>query len=217
MSVTFFVSPPADHRERGRLLGTTWRDDICATWFGYQRFFALHELDDALVRETAERSLDATADWAPGLAEEIAGIAAGSGLELWTVAALNARSEVLARYRPVVPGECSTAAFLPESGPPRTIQTWDWYEQMTDVKLVWQYEPAPGRTVKTLTEFGILGKIGVTDQGLGLHFNLLQHDADGRQDGVPVHVIARRILDEATSLAHAEQLARSARVSAASR
>lgn len=195
-------------------MGTTWRHDIDAAWSGYRRFFAMHDLDEALVREVAERSLTATAAWAPALADEIAGIAVGAGLDLWQVAALNARSEVLARYRPVLSGECSTAAYLPESGAPRTIQTWDWYEQMTDVKLVWQYQPTPGRTVKTLTEFGILGKIGVTDQGLGLHFNLLQHDADGKDDGVPVHVIARRILDEATSVDHAEELARSARVSA---
>lgn len=213
MSVAIYASPSVDDRERGRRLGEAWRADILTTWSGYRRFFAHHDLDDALVRDVAERSLAAVADWAPNLADEIAGIAAGAGLQTWEAAALNARSEILARYRPTLPGECSTSVYLPEVGAARTVQTWDWYEQMTDVKLVWQYEPRPGRTVKTLTEFGLLGKIGVTNQGLGLHFNLLQHDTDGKGDGVPVHVVARRILDEAADLAEAEEIARSARVS----
>ena len=214
MTVTIFTSPPDDNVGRGKTLGRTWRGEIERTWRGYQRFFAAHGLKPAVVREVGERTLDNVAAWAPHLADEIAGVAAGAGLEAWEAAALNARSEVLARYRPVTPGECSTAVYLPDGGPPRTIQTWDWHEQMTDAKLVWQYEPCPGRTVKTLTEFGMLGKIGVTNRGLGLHFNLLQHDTDGKQDGIPVHLVARRILDEADDLAAAEEIARAARVSA---
>lgn len=198
----------------GRDLGSAFASDIAATWGAYERFFAAHDLSPALVRDVALGALDRTAAWAPGLASEIGVVADGAGLERWQVAALNARSEVLARFRAPVPGECSTVVHLPSSGPPVTIQTWDWNQGMSDVKLIWQYSPRPGWTVKTFTEFGVLAKIGVNSAGLGLHFNLLQHDADGKSDGVPVHLVARRILDEAATVAEATEIARSAEVSA---
>lgn len=214
-ALAIFASPPASTpAERGKVLGETWRQRIHATWAAYQRFFAAHELDKRLTRDIGSTTLDLVAGWSPALAEEIGGIAAGAALDPWQVAALNSRSEVLARFRPAIPGECSTAAYLPGGEPPRTIQTWDWNHEMTDVKLIWQYQPCPGKTVKTFTEFGILGKIGVTSTGLGLHFNLLQHAADGQRPGIPVHLVARRILDEADSVAEADEIIRSAPVSA---
>jgi isopenicillin-N N-acyltransferase-like protein len=214
MTVPVHISTEDDGRARGRALGDTWRADIQATWAGYERFFAVHDLDRDVVRTVGEHTLETVAAWAPQLADEIAGIAEGAALEPWQAAALNARSEVLARYRPSTPGECSTAVHLPAGAPPRTIQTWDWHDRMGAVTLVRGYVPRPGRTVKTVTEFGMLAKIGVTSDGVGLHFNLLQHDTDGTGGGVPVHLIARRILDEAGDLDEAEEIARSARVSA---
>ncbi|GAA3141971.1 carcinine hydrolase/isopenicillin-N N-acyltransferase family protein [Nonomuraea salmonea] len=47
-----------------------------------------------------------------------------------------------------------------------------------------------------------------------MHFNILRHESDTADLGVPVHLIARRILDEAASVEEAAGIARSARVSA---
>lgn len=215
MSIAIYASPATTTAtERGRALGEAWRQQIHATWAKYQRFFAAHDLDERVSKEVGQRTLDAVAAWAPALAEEMAGAANGAALEPWQAGALNARSEVLARFRPATGGECSTAAYLPDGEPPRTIQTWDWHHEMPDVKLIWQYQAQPGRTVKTFTEFGILGKVGVTSTGLGLHFNLLQHETDGQSPGIPVHLVARRILDEADSVAEADEIIRSATLSA---
>ncbi|MCD0449140.1 C45 family autoproteolytic acyltransferase/hydrolase [Actinocorallia sp. API 0066] len=178
MTITVFASPPLPPAARGEHFGAALRPEIEATWDAYASLFAAHGLDERLVHDVGVRTLDLVADWAPGLAAEIAGIACGAALDLWRVAALNARSEVLAHVRHPLPGECSTAVHLPGDGPPRTIQTWDWCERMDGVKVVWQYPNDAGRTVKTFTEYGVLGKIGVNSAGLGLHFNLLQHDAD---------------------------------------
>jgi isopenicillin-N N-acyltransferase-like protein len=89
-------------------------------------------------------------------------------------------------------------------------------QSLRDAKLLWRIELASGRTVKTFTELGVLGKIGVNDAGLGVHFNFLQHHDDGLGDGVgvPVHLVARRILDEASTLDEATAIARSAPVTA---
>jgi isopenicillin-N N-acyltransferase-like protein len=186
-------------RERGCALGAGERDEILACWAGYERLFSEHP------RDFAEATLERIDNWAPRLAAEIEGIAAGAGLETWQVAALNARTEILARGR----GECSTFVCLP-----RTIQTWDWHEHLDDVTFVWELEPRPGHTVRTFTEYGIVGKIGINGAGLGLHLNILHHASDGEGVGVPIHVVARRILDEASSVDEAAEIARSADVCA---
>ena len=184
-------SVEADPGGRGRAFGAGSRDGVLRCWAGYERLF---EVWDADVREIAEATLERTRAWAPNLAAEIEGIAAGVGLETWQIAALNARTEILARGR----GECSTVVLLPLDAPPRTLQTWDWHEHLDDVKLVWD----TGH-VRTLTEYGIVGKIGVNSAGLGVHMNILHHASDGGGDGVPVHIVARRILDEAATVAEA--------------
>ena len=202
-------------RPRGTAIGGAWRERITAGWESYERLFAAAGAGSGLQREVAERSLDRTRSWAPALAEEIDGIAAGAGLEPWRVAALNARTEILAAAGAATAGECSTFVLAPPGGgPPRTIQTWDWYEALRDNMLLLTVATGDGRTVHLFTEFGIVGKIGVNDAGLGLHFNILHHRDDGRGAGVPVHVVARRILDEAATVEEATAIARSATVSA---
>jgi isopenicillin-N N-acyltransferase-like protein len=73
---------------------------------------------------------------------------------------------------------------------------------------------ADGVTVKYFTEFGLLGKIGLNGAGVGLHFNILNNRDDGGHVGVPVHAVARRVLEEASTLDEAVALAQSAEVSA---
>jgi isopenicillin-N N-acyltransferase like protein len=194
-------SSEPDPRERGRALGSAEREAILACWAGYERLF------DSEPRDLAEASLDRVGAWAPRLAAEIEGIAAGSGLEVWQVAALNARTEILAGGA----GECSTFVC-----PPRTIQTWDWHEHLTGLTFVWELEPRPGHVVRTFTEYGIVGKIGINSAGLAVHLNILRHASDGEGVGVPIHVVARRILDEAEDVEQAAEIARSADVCASS-
>ncbi|MFT4010139.1 MAG: C45 family autoproteolytic acyltransferase/hydrolase [Nocardioidaceae bacterium] len=214
MTVAVHASAEHDPGARGRAFGHSFADRLVSSWDAYGRVFAEHGVSDGLVRRVGDETLAALENWAPLLAAELRGIAHGSGLEPWQAAALNARSEVLAAADALTPGECSTSVFVPSTGAPLTIQTWDWHHATGDTLLIWQYEPLPGRTVKTFTEFGLLAKIGVSSAGLGVHFNLLQHVSDGGQVGIPVHLLARQILDRATSCDEAEALVRSARVSA---
>jgi isopenicillin-N N-acyltransferase-like protein len=223
MSITVAVTPLADPRRRGELFGSGYRDEIAVTDAAYRALFDSHDICPADVRRIAEESLAALTEWSPRLVDEIEGVAAGSSLPLWRVAALNARSEILATSTEGPSNECSTSVFVSVEGTPRTIQTWDWIATLQHSKAVWRYETddirGGTRTVTTFTEIGVLGKIGLNSGGLGLHFNLLQHDADGTRGaaqtaGVPVHLIARRILDEASTIDEAAAIAASARVSA---
>lgn len=208
------VSTELDPRARGFALGAAWRDGIETTFDGYARLFAAHGLRPDQVREWGDRAVAETRAWAPMLAEEIEGIAEGSGLPAWQVGALNARTEILAAAAVTGEGECSTSVVLRADAVPRTVQTWDWHDTLRSARAAWSLAPAPGRGVCTFTEFGVVGKIGMNNAGLGLHFNVLRHASDSADIGVPVHVVARRILDEADTVAEATRLARSARLSA---
>ena len=211
--------------ERGREIGVALAREIRANVDRYLDFFAVRGLDEATVRTVAESSLAELSAWSPRLAEELLATAEAAGVEPWRLAALNARTEVLAVVGADREGECSTAIYAPPGdAAPQTIQTWDWHASLCPSGLLLELTPEPtaeptaaGRgvgRVRLFTELGMLGKIGVNDAGIGVHFNILHHASDHPRGGVPVHAIARRILDEATSIAEAEAIARSARVSA---
>jgi isopenicillin-N N-acyltransferase-like protein len=215
VTIPTHTSTEIDPHARGGEFGARWRTDIAATFDGYVELFDAHGATPAHVRSYAEEAFRQTEKWAPGLAAEMAGIADGSRMAVWQITAVNARTEILAALDAVGEGECSTAVVLPGGGaPPRTVQTWDWSPHLRDVPVLWAYEPRPGRTVATFTEFGVLGKIGVSSAELGVHFNILRHASDNAEIGVPVHLVARRIMDEATTVDEAAAIARSARTSA---
>jgi isopenicillin-N N-acyltransferase like protein len=215
VTIPTHTSTEIDPQTRGREFGARWPAEIAATFDGYAELFDVKGATTARVRLFAEEALRSCEEWAPALAAEMAGIAEGAGLAAWQVGAVNARTEILAALDAVGEGECSTAVVLPGGGaPPRTVQTWDWHPHLREVPVLWAYEPCAGRTVRTFTEFGVLAKIGVNTAGLGVHFNILRHASDTAEIGVPVHLVARRILDEATTVDEAVALAKSARTSA---
>ncbi|PSJ47405.1 peptidase C45 [Zobellella endophytica] len=214
MHIHTFSTDIQDPEARGRQLGEQWADEIAHTVRLYLDFFPQVGVSLQQARTLGERSLGALEAWSPDLAREVAAMASGAGLPLWQLACLNARTEVLATM-PATEGECSTAVYAPKGmAAPRTIQTWDWHDSLVPHGLMLRLLGRGGLTVKLFTESGMLGKIGVNSAGLGLHFNILHHASDHADAGVPVHAIARRILEEATTVADAVALARSARVSA---
>ena len=216
MIIHTFVSETCQPFERGQQIGDRWAEQIRRTVALYLGFFPRVGVSSEQVRSLGEASLAALDAWCPALAREIEGLASGAGLPLWQLAALNARTEILA-VMPAQPveGECSTAVYAPAgSAAPLSIQTWDWHDSLVPDGLMLQLAAGSGLTVKLFTEFGMLGKIGVNSAGLGMHFNILHHASDNAVAGVPVHAIARRVLEEASSVEDAIELVRSARVSA---
>lgn len=204
----------ADPTARGRALGTAHGPRIRAGIAAYRQLFDAVRVPPELLRPYGEQASEEIHRWAPALHRELAALAGAAGVDLWQLGMLNARTEILATVGATAEGECSTAVWVAERGAPHTIQTWDWHEEFTDTKTLNRYRAARAGEARTFTEAGILGKIGLNSAGLGLHFNILSHAADGARIGVPVHVVARRILDEAATLADAVDIARSADVSA---
>ncbi|MDQ4501546.1 C45 family peptidase [Sinomonas sp. ASV322] len=220
MELREFTTETTDPRERGHALGERWAEQIVRTSRLYLDHFAALGIPGERVRGIAERSHAALRAWYPALAEESDAMADAAGAERWHVAAVGARTEILAAAPPAREGECSTAVYAPPSSArpassgAETIQTWDWHSHLAPEGLLHRLTPAPGRTVKLFTEFGVPAKIGVNSAGLGLHFNILSHTTDDDEGGVPVHAVARRVLDEADTVEEAAAIAASARVSA---
>lgn len=215
MKLHTFVTDSQNPCTRGRQIGERWAQQIRQTVSLYLDFFTQVDIDPQRVRAIGEASLASLQAWSPALAQEVQATALGAGVPLWQLACLNARTEILAVMPAAAEGECSTAVFAPAGlSAPRTIQTWDWHDALVPHGLILQLVAGTGLQVKLFTEFGMLGKIGVNSAGLGLHFNILHHQSDSDSAGVPVHAIARRILEEARCVDEAVALARSARVSA---
>ncbi|WP_199566583.1 C45 family autoproteolytic acyltransferase/hydolase [Streptomyces triticagri] len=203
----------ADAFARGLARGERLREVLPGGIAAYDRLFRLGGIGAAQVREDAAHALDAVDAFRPAARAEIEGIAQGAGTDVLQIAALNARTEILARSSTVPPGECSTLVRrIEEAGAARTfgVQTWDWHVELTPY---WHTLESRGAAhdVAGLTEHGILAKIGVNSAGLALHFNILGHRADG-VGGVPMHVLAAVVLQEAGSVAEALEIVRAAPV-----
>jgi len=209
-----FVSAVAGPAERGREFGAAHAGEVAATIAGYHRLFAAAYGAEVDLDGFGELALERIDGWAGDLGEEIRGIAAGAGIPAVRVAAINARTEIIAQLRLTLP-ECSAVVALRGPGEAAVAaQNWDWYSPMADNWLEWTIPFPDGRRVTTLTEYGLVGKIGVNDAGLGVLFTMLHHRDDGAGLGVPVHVVARRVLDQARDVAAARAICASARTSA---
>jgi len=139
---------------------------------------------------------------AAGLEAEVEGIAEGAGVAVDALLALQARSELLGG------AECSLI------GRPGIVeQNWDWHPDVTP--LLWTVE-LERRWFVTLTEAGMVGKIGLSSAGLCVGLNLLRCSADGGLGGVPIHVLLRELLERCDSVAAAVDRLCGTRVTASS-
>ena len=126
-------------------------------------------------------------------------MAAGAGVEAELLLAVNARTELLA---PAMGGECSLLAEASRDG--ATIaQNWDWHPALAASLVIWRVRQPGGRWFATLTEAGMLAKIGVSSAGVACGLNFLRSSHDGASRGVPVHVLLRVVLDRCDTVGDA--------------
>jgi isopenicillin-N N-acyltransferase-like protein len=95
-------------------------------------------------------------------------------------------------------GECTTVAALPaatKNGGTLLAQNWDWTGDQRAACIMLRVR-APGKPdILTMTEAGIVAKIGLNSEGLGVSLNILQSHDDGKTSGMPVHVLLRLLLE----------------------
>ncbi|PIT73218.1 C45 family peptidase [Limnohabitans sp. G3-2] len=104
-------------------------------------------------------------------------------------------------------GECTAmgvTAAASRTGQAWLAQNWDWMGRQRQALVVLHTQGPSGQSITTLTEAGMLAKIGINQSGFALGLNILRSVRDGSRLGVPVHVLLRHLLD-GDSVAHARQ------------
>jgi isopenicillin-N N-acyltransferase-like protein len=184
-------------RERGQQFGEQAAELIRFNLDKYWRLF--HDLADLSRSRVIEQTaffIDPLASYAPHLLEEMRGIAEGADVTLPEILALNCRTEFLSAAKVPFHNECTAIFVGPEAtadGRTLLAQNWDWAEILRGGMILLQIEQPDRPTVLTLTEAGIVGKIGLNSAGIGVCTNFLLHDC--RRHGVPFHAILREALN----------------------
>jgi hypothetical protein len=94
---------------------------------------------------------------------------------------------------------CTCLAATPSVTKEKEIllgQNWDWNHLIKPGMIMAEIEQPPRPTIFMVTEAGIVGKIGMNSEGLGLCMNFLGTSEIG--EGVPIHVVLRGILNSKT-------------------
>jgi isopenicillin-N N-acyltransferase like protein len=177
-------------RDCGAAYGRAAADLIAANVAAYlDRFAARAGLAPAIVRRAGALFRDTTISHHPRIAAMLDAVAAGSGLPVEEIYALNGRTELL--YG--TPDECTSLGVLGEHT--RLGQNWDWYPDQRPYTVLLATRDENGFAVASLAEAGMLAKTGLNSAGLGVCVNLLGCDRDGRPGGVPYHVLLRAVLE----------------------
>jgi isopenicillin-N N-acyltransferase-like protein len=193
---------------RGSQYGSQASSAIKRSLGAYQamfKHFLNQDWDD--IRQQATKYIPAILGYRPHLMDEMAGIAQGAGLTLEDILVLNLRTEFLNKATAIrAARECTAIAALPsitQHNHTLVGQNWDWNPLTADTLVILAADPQDGRpSFITLVEAGMLAKTGMNAAGLGLATNALVTDQDGKDVGIPYHVILRGIL-EADSIASA--------------
>jgi isopenicillin-N N-acyltransferase-like protein len=204
------VTDTTDPRERGHTAGVALATRAALCLDAYLPLFAYAGRTRDDVRRFGERVLARTERWHAPLAAEMEAFALGARIEPELVAALNGRTELLCLAECTAVGRCESADG------PWLVQNWDWYADAPERCVVWS-AAVEGARFATMTEAGILAKVGVSTRGIAVALNILYHAGDGTDElGIPVHLVLRRLLEETGNAEDAWDLLRETPYSASS-
>ena len=144
---------------------------------------------------------------------EIQGIAKGSRCSLEEIMFLNARSEIM---NPVwmntnIHEGCSSFVVEPALTEKKVMfagQTYDWYPECQQLLVLYLSRNEDGLEVATITEAGIIAKIGCNNYGVANLLNYL-NSFEINEKGVLYHVLLRRVLDSKNFYEAQRQMLRS--------
>lgn len=203
---------------RGQQYGDAAADLIRRSLDYYEEAFGVSSgLTWAQVRELASSWERQCTEFAPDLLEEMQGIAAGAGVELSDIVALNARGEIVYDQRHATAGTsidsaqtedddaealegCTAFALLPPAAGDGRVycgQNWDWRHALRDTLVVLRIVQPPKPTLIMHVEAGQIGRQGANSAGIALNANGLGGRFDDRL-GVPQTLIRRRVLDSSS-------------------
>ena len=174
--------------------GTLLKERVHRTVEFYQQQFQLPEKQ---VLAIADQFRKATEAFRKDLYIEIEALAQAAEVDPLWIYALNGRTELLN----LNPMECTTLAFRKQN---LLGQNWDWDSEMEELAVILDIEKEDGHRILTMTEPGMIGKIGMNHCGVGVCLNFMTIE-NYQPSGVPLHVLLRTIL-ESKSVIEAQSL-----------
>lgn len=173
-------------RERGLQYGKILKDRIIKVIKVYERVFKEQDKTFAQLGMLYKPKIAA---FNPEYVEEIEAIAQGAKVDPGLIYAVNARTEILSlESQPY--SEC-TAVYFKQAH--LLGQNWDWGGDLEKLMVLLRIRKPDGHTILTMTEPGMLAKVGLNNAGVGLCLSAL--DVYKNLYGVPIHIILRSILD----------------------
>lgn len=173
--------------DRGRQQGLVLRERIHKTVEFYQGQFLQPEEQ---IFEIASQFRSSTQAFSSDLYLEIEALAQAAEVDPLWIYALNGRTELLS----LNPMECTSLAFREHA---LIGQNWDWDIATEELAVILDIQKEDGHRIMTMTEPGMIAKIGMNNRGLGVCINFMDI-RDYQPYGPPLHVIIRAILDSKT-------------------
>lgn len=130
------------------------------------------------------------------------GIAEGASVEFNEIIALNVRSEIALALAPTAapPDACSAFSISSGNGSDKKrwhAQNWDWKGDQLKNMVVLDIETPEGCRLFTVTEAGIVGKIGFNQFGVGVTLNAIRASGTDKTK-LPIHLLLRLALESAS-------------------
>lgn len=176
----------------GKQTGTLIQENI---ELYHRHFLASHGVGWESVRAWAERLIPVIQNFDLDHDMEMRAIAEGAGVDVLDVIGLNARSSFSPRG---CTDNCTVVCHIPEPGEGGTTllaQNWD---NMAGLRAILLRVTQPDRPdILTLTEAGMLAKMGLNSAGLALCVSGL-FARDPVAGGVPIFCMMRRVLQSRT-------------------
>ncbi len=156
----------------------------------------IHRLARAFVRQVEAFDGDYVA--------EMRGIARGADVAFEDVMLLNCRTEILQLAKRGMthdedPDGCTGAILLPEATGDGVLvhgQNWDWKQECAETGVVLRIRREDGPDILTFVEAGGLARAGLNAAGIAVTANYLESDRDYRQQGVPLSLLRRKVLEQ---------------------
>ena len=170
--------------DRGRQQGILLKERIHRTVDFYKNQFLQPEEQILRIADQFRKSTQAFRE---DLYLEIEALSRAAEVNPVWIYALNGRTELLN----LNPMECTSLAFKKQG---LMGQNWDWDSEVEELAVILDIEKEDGHRIITMTEPGMIGKIGMNHCGIGVCLNFMTIESY-QPHGVPLHVLLRAILD----------------------
>ena len=198
------ISVSGPPRERGRQYGRMAADRIRHSARLYLGRLHRDIPSDDEIQGLVDRLVPQARAFSAEYIDEMHGIAEGADIPFAHVFIINARTELLSLARRLATrGDtdgCTGAVILPgRSRNGRLIhgQNWDWLAECVETAVVLRVAGHNDTAeLMTFTEAGGLGRSGLNSAGIAITANYLESDRDYKQDGVPLALIRRKVLEQ---------------------